>query len=450
MSEPPASATSRFLKLAGMTARISGDVARDRWQRLWQQEQDRSEQDAALYARIGAEIAGTLGEMKGAVMKVGQVMSQYRDILPPELVDALGKLQKDSPPRPYSDIEPRLREAFGNRLEDHFAFIDPVALASASIAQVHRARTRDGREVVIKVQYPGVDAAVASDLRQLQLALKIARVLPVSGDLLDALFAEIRRSLSEELDYRHEAAAIEAFRSFHAHDPLVIIPAVLPELSSERVLTLHYEPGDPLGELDERYDAASRDALGALLFRTIGEQIYRFRRVHCDPHPGNFAARTDGSLVIYDFGCIKTLPESIVDTYGALTQAALRGDAGGLESGLIRLGARNTRHTVALPHDFYQPWIKLTQDSFNEEKVNFGSFPLAERVIKLSRKAMPQWRAFQPVPEIVMINRAVGGHYWNLRQLGCRLALRPLLTQVLPDQGVAAASAGSSRGVSGA
>lgn len=432
MSEPPASATRRFLRLAGMTARISGDVARDRWQRLWQGEQDRSQQDAALYARIGRELADTLGEMKGAVMKVGQIVSQYRDVLPPELVDALGKLQKDSPPRPYADLAPRLHEVFGPDLTRHFEFVDPVALASASIAQVHRARTRDGRDVVIKVQYPGVDDAVDSDLRQLQLALKIARVLPVSGDLLDALFDEIRRSLREELDYRHEAAAIEAFRAFHAHEPRVIIPAVLPELSGERVLTLSYEPGDPLAALDERYDSDVRNALGALLFRTLGEQLYRFRRVHCDPHPGNFAARPDGSLVIYDFGCVKSLPEDVVRTYGALTRAALAGDATGLENGLIRLGARNTRHTLALPHEFYAPWIRLTQDSLSEQHVDFASFPLAERAIKLSRKALPHWRAFQPVPEIVMINRALGGHYWNLRQLGCSLALRPLLTQVLP------------------
>lgn len=435
MSRPPDSSTNRFLKLAGMTARIGGDVARERWKRLWHTEAERSEADAALYTRIGREIASTLGDMKGAVMKVGQVVSQYRDILPAELVEALGQLQKDSPPRPYAEIEPRLREAFNDRIAELFEYIDPVAMASASIAQVHRARTRDGREVVIKVQYPGVDTAVASDLSQLKLALKIARVLPVPGEVLDALFTEISRSLHEELDYRHEAAAIEAFRAFHASDPQVVIPAVLPELSGQRVLTLTYEPGDPLAELGEDYSAETRDAIGQVLFKTLAGQIYRFRRVHCDPHPGNFAARPDGSLVIYDFGCIKELSQDMVDTYSQLTRAALAGNAGGLENSLIRLGARNTRQTVALPHDFYKPWMQLAQDSLGDDIVDYGSTPLAERAIRLSRKALPQWRAFQPVPGLVLINRALGGHYWNLRQLGCRLALRPLLMQALPDSG---------------
>lgn len=431
MSDTSSSATKRFLKLAGMTARISGDVARDRWQRLWQADTERSTRDAELYARIGAEIANTLGDMKGAVMKIGQVVSQYRDLLPPELVDALSKLQKDSPPRPYSEIEPRLRAAFGDRLDELFSWVDQTPIASASIAQVHRARTHQGEEVVLKVQYPGVDGAIASDLRQLRLALKIARVLPVSGELLDALFDEIRRSLEDELDYHREAEAIDAFRAFHSHEPRIVIPAVLHELSSEHVLTLHYEPGDSLSELDDTYDQAARNALGTLLFNTLGQQLYRFQRIHCDPHPGNFAARHDGSLVIYDFGCTKTLPVAVAENYRAITLAALASHAGGLESGLIKLGARNTRHTVALPQAFYQPWLTLTQQCFSDVPVNFATFPLAERVIKLSREALPQWRAFQPVPDIVMINRTLGGHYWNLREIGCELALRPLITDLL-------------------
>lgn len=431
MSDSPPSATGRFFKLAGMTARISGDVARDRWQRLWQGDSDRSASDTELYSRIGVEIANTLGGMKGAVMKVGQVVSQYRDLLPPELVNALSKLQKDSPPLPFSAIEPRLRAAFGEQLYEHFSSIEQTPIASASIAQVHRARTKSGQEVVLKVQYPGVDGAIASDLRQLKLALKIARVLPVSGDLLDALFDEIRRSLESELDYRQEAQSIDAFRAFHAHEPRIVIPAVLHELSTEHVLTLAYEPGDALNELGDRYDQAARNALGMLLFKTLGEQLYHFQRIHCDPHPGNFAARRDGSLVIYDFGCVKTLPEGVAANYRTITLAALNDQAGGLESGLIKLGARNTRHTTAMPHAFYQPWIGFTQECFSATPVNFGTYPLAERVIKLSREALPYWRAFQPVPEIVMINRTLGGHYWNLREMGCELALKPLLDDLL-------------------
>lgn len=441
-------ATQRFLKLAGMTARISGHAARDRWQRLWQGDHDRSAQDAALYTRIGAEIAATLGDMKGAVMKVGQIVSQYRDLLPPELVNALTRLQNDAPAQPFSALLPRLHEVFGPDLSRHFSHIDPEPLASASLAQVHRARTTAGREVVLKVQYPGVDAAVAADLKQLRMALKLARVLPVKNEILDALFREIAQSLEAELDYRIEAEAINRFRHYHADTPDIVIPEVLPELSRRRVLTLSFEPGDGLGQLDERYDPALRNRIAATLFKALGRQLYQFGEIHCDPHPGNFAARLDGSLVIYDFGCIKKVSAEVSRHYGEITRAALNGDTAGVEAGLIALGARQIEHTPSLPSSFYAPWLALAQDSFSDDIIDFARFPLAERVITLSRAALPQWRAFQPVPETVMVNRALGGHYWNLRQLGAQLALRPLLHTVLPAaQGAGAAEA--SGGVSG-
>lgn len=426
-SSPGKTAGSRFLRLAGMTARISGDVARDRWQRLWRQNEDRTAADAALYRRIGHEIAHTLGDMKGAVMKVGQVVSQYRDVLPAELVDALTPLQKDSPPRPFAELLPRLQQALGADWRDHFSQFDETALASASIAQVHRARTRDGRDVVLKIQYPGVEQAIDSDLKQLRLALKIARVLPISGHLLDALFDEIRTSLERELDYDLEAGAIRRFRRFHADQPQVVIPEVIPDLSSRHVLTLSHEPGDALNALDERYDQPRRDALGRLLFETLARQLYQLRCLHCDPHPGNFAARPDGSLVVYDFGCLKELPEDLVQDYAALTRAALAQDPAAVEDSLIRLGARNTQHTPDLPDGFYRPWLQLAGDILADTPVDFATWPLAEQVLRLSRKALPQWRAFQPVPDLVLVNRALGGHYWNLRQLGANVAMRPLL-----------------------
>lgn len=424
--------TQRLLKLAGMTARISGHAARDRWQRLWQGDVDRSAQEAELYTRIGMEIAETLGEMKGAVMKVGQVVSQYRDLLPPELVNALTRLQNDAPAQPFSTLLPRLHEAFGPDLSRHFSFIDPTPLASASLAQVHRARTSDGREVVLKVQYPGVDAAVAADLKQLRIALKLARVLPVKNEILDALFREIAQSLEAELDYRVEAEAITRFQRYHADTPEIVIPEVLTALSNARVLTLSFEPGDGLGQLDARYDQALRNQIAATLFQALGRQLYQFGEVHCDPHPGNFAARLDGSLVMYDFGCIKKVSPEVSYYYGKMTRAALVGDSDNIEASLIALGARQTAHTPTLPEAFYAPWLALAEESFSEDVTDFASFPMAERVIALSRAALPQWRAFQPVPETVMVNRALGGHYWNLRQLGAQLALRPLLHTVLP------------------
>lgn len=434
---PPPKKGSRLLSLAGMTARIGTDVARDRWQRLWQKDIDRDAADAELYTRIGREIASTLGTMKGAVMKVGQIISQYRDVLPAELIEALSSLQNQAPPRPFREIEARLLEAFGRDWRQRFSHFDEAALASASIAQVHRARTVDGREVVVKVQYPDVDASIKADLGQLRMAFKIARVLPVKGDLLDAIFEEIRQSLSDELNYFLEANTLQRFREFHRDDAQVIIPEVLVELSTRRVLTLIYEPGDHFAHLDARYDQATRNTIGERLFRSIARQLFVLKTVHCDPHPGNFAARPDGSVVMYDFGSVKTLSDAGVKRYAAITQAALAGDVLKLEHGLIAMSARNTEHTPHLGSDFYAPWIRLAQASIDTKLVRYAELPLAEIAMKLSREALPQWRAFQPVPEQVMINRAIGGHYWNLREIRAELAMRPFIKELLLEKPVA-------------
>lgn len=431
MSDQPTSAGGRFLRLAGMTARIGGDMARGRLQRLWTSAEEQAVRDAERYARIGADIARTLGGMKGAVMKVGQIVSQYRDMLPPELVDALSQLQNEAPARPFEDILPRLHEVFGPDLSVHFRHIEREAMAAASLAQVHRAVTADGRDVVIKVQYPGVDAAIAADLRQLRTAFKLARVLPVTPALLDALFDEIRQSLEDELDYRKEADAVETFRAFHADDPDVVVPAVLPELSGSRVLTLSHEPGDPLGRLPDSYSQADRDHLGQVLFRAIGRQLFGLGWLHCDPHPGNFAARPDGRLVIYDFGCLKRVPSHIAACYRQLSRASLTHDAALAEETLIAMGARNLDAEAHLGETFYSPWLELSRRIFAETRTDFAQTPFAEEVMQLSRQALPHWRAFLPVPDTVMINRMLGGHYWNLRQIGAQTALGPLLREVM-------------------
>lgn len=421
----------RFLKLASLSARVSTEVARHRWQQLWSPA-PADEANAALYARVGQDIARTLGDMKGAVMKVGQVFSQYRDLLPPELTDALATLQKDAPPQPFANLLPRLQAAFGSDWRQSFQWIDEVPMASASMAQVHRARTPDGREVVIKVQYPGIDRAIDSDLKQLQLAFKLARVLPMRRDLLDRLFEEIRDSLAQELDYRIEANTLIAFRRFHAHHEGVIIPEVIPELSSAHVLTLSYEPGIPLAEAAERLPQAIRNQIGARLFKTLGAQLFQWGRLHCDPHPGNFAVREDGSVILYDFGCTKTFPEALKAPYRALCQAALAGDEHAVEAEMRALGARDTTQAPRLPDGFYEPWLALAQACLNSDTaVDFATYPLAEQAITLGRQSLGQWRAFQPVPDLVLINRSLGGHYWNLRQLGAQLSTRPLMQAVL-------------------
>lgn len=427
----------RFMKLAGMSASIAGNFAKNRIKGALGtlSEEERLREREQLFAQVGEQIANTLGEMKGAVMKVGQIASQFKDVFPKEIADALAKLQKESPPMPFGVIERQIREQLGKDPAEIFAFIDTKPFAAASIGQVHRARTHAGEEVVVKVQYPGVDQCVESDLKHLRFALKMAGVLKVDKAMLDAVFDEIRRSLVDELDYEKEAQNVREFAVFHAGDPKIVVPRVFEEYTSTRVLTLAYEPGDDIRQVQPpRYSQEVINELGHRLVEAIGAQIYGLNAVHCDPHPGNFAFRPDGTLVIYDYGCVKKIKPEIVAALRKSTRAAIAQDYDALEDALISLGVRNTEHLARMPADFYAPWVTIVHQAFSETPFDFGKATLHEDVMRLARRSLKYWEAFRPSPDTMLVDRAIGGHYWNLKQLGVNTAFREALHRALAQE----------------
>lgn len=424
----------RFMKLAGMSASIAGNFAKNRIKGAMGTltEEERIRERELLFTQVGEQIANTLGEMKGAVMKVGQIASQFKDVFPKEIADALAKLQKESPPMPFGVIERQIRQELGRDPSEIFASIDSKPFAAASIGQVHRAVTHDGQEVVVKVQYPGVDQCVESDLKHLRLALKMAGVLRVDKTMLDAVFGEMRRSLHDELDYVKEAQNVREFAAFHANDPKIIVPRVLEEYTSTRVLTMAYEPGDDIRAVQAPlYSQEVINELGHRLFTAISSQIYELHAVHCDPHPGNFAFRTDGSLIIYDYGCVKHIKPQVVEDFRNVALAAMSEDFVALEAALIKMGVRNTENVAHIPGDFYAPWVEIALAAFARTPFDFGTATLHEDAVKLARKSLKYWDAFQPNADTMLVDRAITGHYWTLKQLGVNTAFRPNVEKAL-------------------
>src|SRR5690606_4929743 len=355
----------RLLRLTGMTTSIASRVAGHSVKGLFQSNEARQKDREKLMRHIGREVASTLGEMKGAVMKVGQIASQMQDLLPPEIADALSVLQKASAPMPFSVIRRQIKRELGDEPAALFAEFSEQPFAAASIGQVHRARLHDGRDVVVKVQYPAVKESIDSDMRHLRRILRLGGLLKVEEATLDAIFREIRDQLEEELDYRREADNLQRFRAFHADEPWLVIPDVIDSHSSDRVLTLTFEPGDDLDTVrtSDAYDQPLRNLLGERIFDAIGRQMFVLRAVHCDPHPGNFAYRPDGSIVMYDFGAIKRIDEEDIAAFRDLTQAAYEDDIPQLEQVLYRLGIRKTQGP-AISREFYMRWVDLLLPPF--------------------------------------------------------------------------------------
>ena len=431
MSKNSSTPGRRFMKLAGMTASIATKTVSNSIRNFNADEDQKNEARSKLFQDIGLQIADTLGEMKGAVMKVGQIASQYKDIFPPEVAKAIAKLQRQAPAMPFADIKKQVEKELGKPLEQVFKSFEEQPFAAASIGQVHKATLPNGTEVVVKVQYPGVDEACESDLKQVRLALRLMGVLKVDKKLQDRLFKEIQDSLHEELNYEIEAQNLQVFKTFHQSlDNKIIIPHVYPEYSSRRILTLSMEKGDNI-ETASTWDLAIRNEIGERLIRALGQQMFFLKRFHCDPHPGNFAFRADGSVIIYDFGGVKTLSTEIISHFKTLVRAGRKADISTIENELIALDALSEKGKF--PEDLYKEWLEVllrpltTHYDFAENSAHHDG-------MKLVKKSLKYWDVFKPSPDTLMVNRTISGQYWNLIQLKVKDNLNDLFEELVPPQ----------------
>ncbi len=426
MPKPPARG-QRLFKLASMTASVAGGYAKSKVKRALGG--DAEEEERSFRKASGERIAATLGELKGAAMKVGQFASAAKELFPPEVTDALSKLQREAPPMEYEVIAEVIESELGAPPEVLFQWFDREPFAAASIGQVHRARTDDGREVVCKVQYPGVDHALDSDLQQVKLALKLGGLIKVDKRMVDATFAELRERMNEELDYCNEADNVRLFRDFHAEHEGVAVPDVVGERSAKRVLTLTYEHGRPLTDLgQEGVPQALRDQIGTRLADMLTRQLYELRTIHGDPNPGNFAFRDDGTLVIYDFGCVKAFDDASIERMTAILVAAFKRDYAGLDQAMIDVGRMKADKSIE-PSD-YDRWLAaLAEPLYAEDRYDYGAADLGKRVKELVPWVMKRAHWWEPVPEMTILDRAVGGMYDNLRAAKARVPVRQILLE---------------------
>mgnify|MGYP005839207035 CR=1 FL=1 len=423
----------RLFRLTGMTTSIASRVAGHQVRKLFQDDAAQKRDREKLMRDVGKQVAETLSHMKGAVMKVGQIASQMQDLLPAEIADALTVLQKSSAPMPFSIIRRQLKRELGDDPGNLFATFEEKPFAAASIGQVHRATLQDGTEVVVKVQYPAVKGSIDSDMRHLRRILRLGALFKVNEATLDAIFREIRDQLEEELDYQQEADNLRRFRDFHRDEPWIVIPEVIDSLSSAQVLTLRYESGDDLDTVESspHYTQAVRNLLGQRLFAALGREMFVFKEVHCDPHPGNFAFRPDGTIVMYDFGAVKRIDDGDLRAMKSLTLAAYREDYVALDQVLVSLDVRKADgpHVSA---DFYRPWVNMLLPPFNDQPYDFASSKLHLELVQHTR-TIP-WKyleSFQPSARTLLVNRVIGGHYWTMRRLRVSVAFRATVEQTL-------------------
>lgn len=405
--------------------------------------------DRAFYRDEAETLAETLGSLKGSVMKAGQMLSLYAQyFLPPEAVDVLAGLQDDTPPVDWAVVEPVLRAELGRARAAELE-IDPVPLAAASLGQAHRARRRrDGAELVLKLQYPGVAEAIDSDVATLSRVVGMTRLAP-SGLDMAPVFDELRDMLYREVDYEHEAECTIAFAERLADDPRYIVPRVYPEYSSQRVLALSFEPGVSLrSRAAHGLPQAQRDALAEQFVELFLREFFDWGMVQTDPHFGNYRLRLDEGapprLVLLDFGATRRFDAEFVDGYRDILAGGLLGPRQRIEAGARRIGLIKGRFPPEAMRAFSE-LVELVMEPFRlpgEAGANaalmtasgayrYGASDLPPRVgQKIARNSLT--RHFRVPPrEIVFLHRRLAGAFMACAELRAELAARDHLLPYL-------------------
>jgi len=314
-----ASRNARSAAIAGVGAKAGGQYALHRARRLFASVERQTELDAAFELQTAESIANALGDMKGAMMKLGQMASYLDQGMSEPVRQALAELQHNAPPMTAALAAQVVREELGTEPEELFATWDPKPIAAASIGQVHRAITHDGRAVAVKVQYPGVGEAIRADLGNAGMLFgAMAMLFP--GLEPGPLVAELRDRLVEELDYRIEADNQRLFAHFYEGHPFIHIPEVVGELSAERVLTTELAEGVRFSEV-EGWSQTERDLAAEAVFRFVFGSLYRLHAFNGDPHPGNYLFCPGGRVTFLDFGLVKRFTSAEVDLIGSMLEA---------------------------------------------------------------------------------------------------------------------------------
>ena len=425
----PTGRAARLLRFGGIASGIAGNVAAGGLRALASGKRPDLAQLLLTPANT-LRLTDGLSHLRGAALKLGQMLSMDTGlVLPDELTAILGRMRDDARHMPPKQLQSVLNAEWGTGWYGRFARFDVRPFAAASIGQVHRAVTRDGQDLAIKVQYPGVRASIDSDVDNVAALMRLPGLLPRGMDI-SPLLAEAKRQLHAEADYLAEAQHLARFGALLQGSDIFVLPALHSQLCTPQVLAMTYVDGDPLDSLADAPQAV-RDRVAQALIDLVLRELFMFGAMQTDPNLANY--RYDpatGRIVLLDFGAVQPVAPDLAADFRALARVALEGGAEATRDAMLRIGYFGTatapHHQALIQSMFTAAMAPLRQDT----PYDFGRSDLLERLRDMGL-AIGNDRQLAHVPPAatLFLHRKIGGMYLMAAKLRARVALRPMVAR---------------------
>lgn len=389
---------------------------------------------AALLSAANAErLAARLGRLRGAAMKLGQLVSlQGEDLLPPEFARAFAVLRSQAAPMPAEQVRRVLGREYGKGWERRFTRFDWEPIAAASIGQVHRAVSSDGRDLALKIQYPGVARSISSDVDNVAVLLRLFNLLPLDIDV-DGMAAEAKRQLAQEADYESEGRFLERYAKLVRDEPALLVPRVHWDLTTQRVMAMDFMEGEPLESVRDA-PQLRRDAVGTLLEHLLFRELFEFRVMQTDPNFANYLYQpASGRVVLLDFGATRKFDAQFVANFARITRAVIDGDRDRVAREAVRIGYLGPDEAPERVKAVVDVITLVCEPLHHRGRYDFPASDLPLRVRDLGYElAIRRGLVRAPPPDTIFLHRKLAGSFLILARIGARVDARSLVLKTLP------------------
>jgi predicted unusual protein kinase regulating ubiquinone biosynthesis (AarF/ABC1/UbiB family) len=427
----PSGRLSRLAKFGGLASAVAGNIVKGTTRQILSGQRPSLNQ-SLLNTDNAVSITKRLAHMRGAAMKLGQLLSMDAgELLPAEWEPILSRLRQEADPMPKAQLLQTLEAAWSQDWHQQFSYFSFEPIAAASIGQVHRATLKDGRELAIKVQYPGVRESIDSDIDNVMSLIKLTGALPKHIDLT-SLLREAKAQLKNEADYLQEARFLSAYRANLANDPHFVVPYVVDELTDQNILAMEYIEGLPITDVSNMTSDVI-DAVCTQLMRLTYEELFKHKLMQSDPNFANYLYQTDSKkIVLLDFGACRDISQNTSFHYLAMADAMQRQDKKDMQRALFALGLVDNGMSDSAIDTVLNACLEASACLQSEHGYNLKQEQLIKRIQEVSMPlVMDKTAVASPVFDVALVNRKITGMILLANKLGATLDFKGVLAPYL-------------------